>query len=146
MAHSVLCEALSQLPFLAYTPTPFRLEVLGFHIYAQCVCIYWLPWFGVSLCAVSPHPVIQTTVAHRAQPNTQDLQRFCEDHGLGIWLVPSHVVPEAPQKTKEGLGSPAPSSSAWRSSSPEKQERSVLTPEDVRRWRADFERLYAQEE
>lgn len=75
------------------------------------------------------------------------------------------MVPEAPQKTKNVLGfDPAAGASrrlaegGWRgveknafssspaSSSSWSEEASVLTPEDVRKWRADFERLYAQED
>eukprot|EP00752_Nemacystus_decipiens_P011087 g9851.t1 len=95
-----------------------------------------------------------------------DLQRFCCDNGFGVWVVPADVVPEAPRKTKDVLGfDPAAAaprrpveSGGWRgmgenlfssssSSSPSSsEENSVLTPEDVRKWRADFERLYAQDE
>ena len=100
---------------------------------------------------------------------SQDLQRFCCDNGFGVWVVPADVVPEAPRKTKSVLGFDPPGaagassrrsveSGGWRgleeivfspspSSSPsEEEEKSVLTPEDVRKWRADFERLYAQDE
>eukprot|EP00903_Cladosiphon_okamuranus_P007125 g6923.t1 len=93
-----------------------------------------------------------------------DLQRFCDDKGFGVWVVPADVVPEAPQKTKNVLGfDPMAGASSRRlvkggwgglkqenafssSPSPPSEEKSILTSEDVRKWRADFERLYAEEE
>lgn len=113
-------------------------------------------------------------------PSSQELEGFCNSHGFGIWMVPAHVVPEVPKKTKKDLGfdptaakkaaaleggpadrggrgrggipfppflfTSSPPSSTSSTSSSSEEERSVLTPEDVRKWRTDFERLYAQED
>ncbi|CAB1097127.1 unnamed protein product [Ectocarpus sp. CCAP 1310/34] len=76
-----------------------------------------------------------------------DLQRFCLDHSFGIRMIPADVVPEAPRKTKKDLGfdplnltsSPHGRRDAGEDAGP------VLTPDDIRKWRAKFERLYAQE-
>lgn len=88
-------------------------------------------------------------------------------------MVPADVIPEAPQKTKKDLGFD-PHRAARAEQSPRgrgggaegwgrfpqrnqfsplgfssgeeaEKEESLLTPEDVRKYRADFERLFAQE-
>ncbi|CAM9348678.1 unnamed protein product [Scytosiphon promiscuus] len=102
----------------------------------------------------------------------KDLQHFCHDRGFGIWMVPADVIPEAPQKVKTDQGfDPHRAAEAeqsrggaigeWGGASqfPQRdqfsplgfgsgkrgKEESLLTPEDVRKYRADFERLFAQE-
>ncbi|CAM9314102.1 unnamed protein product [Ectocarpus sp. 6 AP-2014] len=76
-----------------------------------------------------------------------DLQRFCLDHSFGIWMIPANVVPEAPRKTKKDLGFDPLNlaSSPHGGRGAREEEGSVLTPDDIRKWRAKFERLYTQE-
>lgn len=87
-------------------------------------------------------------------------------------MVPAGVIPEAPQRTKKGLGfdphhaagaeqslgGGAGTLGGWGrlpqrsrfsplgfSSGEAQREDSLLTPEDARKYRADFERLFTQE-
>ena len=82
----------------------------------------------------------------------QDLQRLCRDHSFGLEVVPADVVPVAPDKNKEDLefDPKAPHEGRRgrggnRLSPAVSDEASVFTPEDVRKFRAKFERLYPQE-
>lgn len=73
-----------------------------------------------------------------ANYRAQDLHRFCEDHSFGLRLVPVNVVPVAPDRNKAQLGFEAPPAGA-------SDEGSVLTPEDLKRFRDSFERLYLRD-
>lgn len=81
-----------------------------------------------------------------------DLQQFCRDHSFGLEVVPADVVPVAPDKNKEDLEfdpkalHPERRGRGGNRLSPAvSEEASVFTPEDVRKFRAKFERLYSQE-
>ncbi|CAM9108495.1 unnamed protein product [Laminaria digitata] len=82
-----------------------------------------------------------------------DLQQFCRDHSFGLEVVPADMVPVAPDKNKEELEfdpkAPHPERRGRGGNrfSPALSEEasSVFTPEDVRKFRAKFERLYSQE-
>lgn len=70
----------------------------------------------------------------------KDLHRFCNGHSYGLKLVPIHVVPVVPDRVKPELGFQAPLDGDGASSSD--AGASILTPEDLKRLRDSFERLY----
>eukprot|EP00904_Undaria_pinnatifida_P009708 jgi/Undpi1/5868/HiC_scaffold_2.g01142.m1 len=80
-----------------------------------------------------------------------DLQKFCSDRSFGLEVVPANVVPVAPDKNKKDQGFDRNKLHQGRGgrgnmlSPAVSEEASVFTPEDMREWRAKFERLYSQE-
>ena len=79
------------------------------------------------------------------------MQKFCSDRSFGLEVVPANVVPVAPDKNKKDQGFDRNKLHQGRGgrgnmlSPAVSEEASVFTPEDMREWRAKFERLYSQE-